>query len=83
MTSYIVYPLVAQQTTYLGLIRRGIMKDANVGAHIVYPQLVRKPLKDKSLEFRIVNDAFIFAVIKFLEGDYEKRLSMEATTSVR
>ena len=30
-----------------------------------------------------MNDAFIFSNIRFLEGDYAKRMSIEATTRVK
>ena len=33
--------------------------------------------------FRIVNDAFIFTNIRFLEGDYAKRMFVEATTRAK
>ena len=67
MTSYIIYLLVTQQPTYLGLTRKWNMQDANAKLYIVYPMLVRKPLQRKSLEFRIINDASIFLSIRFLE----------------
>ena len=35
-------------------------------------------LKDKSTEYRIVNDMFIFEVIWFIKGDYAKILLVEA-----
>ena len=47
---------------------------------MVYPQLVKKKLSKKNVEYRIVNDGFIFAIIWFIEGDYAKRISVEETT---
>ena len=38
---------------------------------------------DKSPKFRISNDAFIFTNIRFLEGDYANRMSIEAATQVK
>ena len=43
---------------------------------------MRKKLFAQSNEYRIVNDAFIFAVIQFIEGDYAKRLSDEAIAQI-
>ena len=46
----------------------------------MYPKLVKKFLKEGSLNYRIVNYTFTFVVIQFIEGDYEKRISVEATS---
>ena len=78
MTSYIVYLLAARVIDDPRLYRRGNMQDPNSSPYIVYPQLVRKKLSAQSKEYRIVNDAFIFLVTWFIEGDYGKRLSDEA-----
>lgn len=82
MTSYLVYLLVARKTDYLGLYKKGSMQDVNSQPYVVYPQLVKKNLSDQSKEFGIVNDAFIFAIIHFIEGDYAKRISIEATKRI-
>jgi hypothetical protein len=63
MTSYLVYLLVARVMDYLGLFKKGSMQDANAWPYIVYPQLVKKNLPKHNKEYRIVNDAFIFAII--------------------
>lgn len=44
--------------------------------------MVRKKLSEKSKEYRIVNDAFIFVVIQFIEGDYTKRLFDDVVAQV-
>lgn len=45
MTSYLVYLLVERITDYLGLYKKGIMKDVNALTYMVYPQIVKnKPL---------------------------------------
>ena len=54
------------------------MQETKALLYIVYTQLVKKPLREKSLVFIIVNDAFIFVNIRFLDGDYAKILSVEA-----
>lgn len=69
MISYLVYLLVARAIDYLRLYRKGSMQDPNAWSYIVYPQLVRKKLSARSKEYRVVNDAFIFAIIRFVEGD--------------
>ena len=43
---------------------------------------MKKKLLAQSKEYKIVNDAFIFAIIRFIEGDYGKRLSDEAKTQI-
>ena len=78
MTSYMVYLLAVRATNYLSLYKKGSMQDPNAWPYIVYPQLVKKKLSVQSKEYIIVNDAFIFAIIRFIEGDYGKRLSDEA-----
>ena len=75
MMSYVVYSLAARATNYPGLYRKGSMQDPNAWPYIVYPQLVKKKLSPQRKEYRIVNDAFIFAIIRFIDGDYGKRLS--------
>ena len=37
MTSYIVYLLVAQHQNYLGLTKKGYMKDPKAWPYIIYP----------------------------------------------
>ena len=63
MTSHLVYLLASRAIDYLGLYKRGSMQDANAWPYIVYPQLVKKKLLEKRKEYRILNDAFIFAII--------------------
>ena len=58
------------------------MQDPNAWSYIFYPQLVKKKLSPQSKEYRIVNDAFIFAIIRFIKGHYGKRLFDEAKTQV-
>ena len=82
MTSYIVYLLAAQCPNYPRLTRRGNMQDPRAWPYIVYPQLVQNKLRDDSSKFIIVNDAFIFTNIRFMEGDHAKRMSVETTTRV-
>ena len=48
---------------------------------MVYPQLVKK-LSDQSKEYRIVNDAFIFTIIRFIEGDYAKQMLVEVVDRI-
>ena len=43
---------------------------------------MKKKLPDYSKEYRILNDDFIFVVIRFIEGDYGKRMSDEATSKI-
>ena len=45
--------------------------------------MVQKKLRFDSPKFRIFNDAFIFMNIRFMEGDYAKRMSIEATDRVQ
>ena len=78
MMSYVVYLLAARATNYPGLYKKGNMQDPNAWPYIVYPQLVKKKLSPQSKEYRIVNDAFVFAIIRFIEGNYAKRLSDQA-----
>ena len=82
MTSYVVYLLAARATNYLGLYKKDSMQDPNAWPYIVYPQLVKKKLSPQRKEYRIVNDAFIFTIIWFIEGDYVKRILEEATTKI-
>lgn len=82
MTSYLVYLLAAREIDYLGLYKRGNLQDANAWPYVVYPQLVRKKIPKHSKEYIIVNDAFIFAIIWFIEGDYAKRMSDEAVEKI-
>lgn len=58
------------------------MHDPNAWPYIVYPQLVKKKLSAQSKEYRIVNDVFIFVIIRFIEGDYGKRLSDEEKAQI-
>ena len=44
--------------------------------------MVKKRLSPQSKEYRIVNDAFLFSIIQFIEGDYGKRLSDEAKAQI-
>ena len=44
MTSNVVYLLVARETNYLELYKKGSMQNPNVWPYIVYPQLVKKKL---------------------------------------
>ena len=83
MTSYIVYLLVVQCPNFLGLTKKGNMQELRAWPYIVYPQLVQKKLREKRPKFSIFYDAFIFANIRFLEGDYVKRMSIEATNRVK
>lgn len=82
MTSYLVYLLATRLTDYPGLYKKGSMEDANAWPYIVYPQLVKKKILDHNKEYRIVNDAFIFTIIWFIEGDYVKRMSDESATKI-
>ena len=82
MTSYLVYLLVARTTNYLGLFKRGSMQDVNTLPYVVYLQLVNKKLSNDNKEYRIVNDALIFVIIQFIEGDYAKRISIEAVVRI-
>ena len=50
----------------------------NAWTLIVYPKLVKKTLEEGSSKYNIVNDMFIFVVIRFIEGDYAKSFSVEA-----
>ncbi len=34
----------------------------------------------QSVEYRVVNYGFIFSIIRFIEGDYAKRMLVEATS---
>ena len=58
------------------------MQDANAWSYIIYPHLVNKTLSKQRKEYRIVNDSFIFTIIQFIEGDYVKRISKEATENI-
>ena len=69
-------------TDYLGIFKTGNMQDVKTWPYIVYPQLLKKKLHVHSKEYRIVNDAFIFAIIWFIERDFAKRISEEATTKI-
>ena len=78
MISYVVHLFAARATNYLGSYKKGSMQDPNPWPYIVYPQLVKKKLSPQRKEYIIVNDAFIFAIIQFIEGHYIKRLSDQA-----
>lgn len=82
MTSYLVYVLVARATNYPRLFKKVNMQDANTWPYIVYPQLVKKKIPEHKKEYQIVNDAFIFTIIWFIEGDYVKRMSDEAVAKI-
>ena len=43
---------------------------------------MKKKLSPQRKEYKIVNDAFIFAIIRFIEGDYAKRLSDQAKDQI-
>ena len=43
---------------------------------------MRKKLSTHSKEYKIVNDAFIFAIIQFIERDYAKRLFDEEKAQI-
>ena len=43
---------------------------------------MKKNLLGKSKEYRIVNDSFIFSIVKFIEGDYAMRLSDDAVAQI-
>lgn len=82
MISYLVYLLVARKTNYTRLFKRGSMQDANAWPYVVYPQLVKKKLLDQNKEYQIMNYAFIFAIIQVIEGDYAKRMLVEAVARI-
>ena len=82
MTSDVVYLLAARATNYSELYKKGSMQDPNAWPYIVYPQLVKKNLSPQSKEYRILNDAFIFSIIRFIKGDYGKRFSDEAKAQI-
>ena len=82
MTSYLVYLLAAIKIDYPGLYKREIMQDANAWLYVVYPQLMKKNLPLQSVEYRVVNDDFIFTIIRFIEGDYAKRISIEVAARI-
>ena len=63
MNSYLVYLFATRAKDYPGQYKRGSMQDANAWPYIVYPQQVKNNLSEKSEEYRIVNDAFIFTII--------------------
>ena len=83
LTSYIIYLLDSQQPLYHGLTQKGNIQDANPWPHVVCPQLVKENILEHSKECRIVNYAFIFAIIWLIEGDYSKRMFIEATTEFK
>lgn len=43
---------------------------------------MKKKLSDQSKEYQIINEAFIFAIIRFIEGNYVKRMSLEAAARI-
>ncbi len=49
---------------------------------MVYPKLVKKNLPLQSVEYMVVNDDFIFTIIRCIEGDYAKRMLIEETTRI-
>lgn len=53
------------------------MQDENVWPYVVYLKFMKKKLLEKSVEYRVVNDGFIFIIIRFIEGDYTKRKLVE------
>ena len=77
-----MYLLAARVVDYLVLYKKGSIQDANAWPYIVYPQLVKKKLPEKSKEYRITNDAFIFKIIQFIEGDYMKRILEEEVAKI-
>lgn len=58
------------------------MQDYNVWPYVVYPQLVKKELLKESIEYRVVNDSFIFAIIQFIKGYYAKWMSIEVVARI-
>ena len=77
-----MYLLVAREMDYLVLYKKGSIQDANAWPYIVYPQLVKKKLPEKIKEYRIMNDAFIFKIIQFIEGDYMKWILEEVFSKI-
>ena len=71
--SYVVYLLVSI-AKYPRLIRKGRQQDPNAWTYIVYPQFIQKELHKGIPKYKIVNNAFIFIVIIFVDGDYAKRI---------
>ena len=67
-----VYLLAIRTIDYQGLYRKGSMQDANFWSYVVYPQLVKKKLPLQSMEYKVINDGFIFSIIMFIEGDHAK-----------
>ena len=63
MTSYVEYLHMTRAMNYPRLYKKGNMQDPNAWPYIVYPQLVKKKISLQSKEYRIINDAFIFAII--------------------
>ena len=45
-----------------------------------YTQVGEENIPLQSMEYRVVNDGFVFSIIRFKEGDYAKRMLVEATT---
>ena len=43
---------------------------------------MKRRLLEHSKEYIIVNDALICAIIRFIEGDYAKRMSEEVVTKI-
>lgn len=43
---------------------------------------MKKKLPLKNVEYSVVNDGFIFSIIIFIEGDYAKRMLVEAETRI-
>ena len=82
MASYLVYLLATRAMDNPRLFKKGSMQDANTWPYIVYAQFVKKNIPKNNKEYRIVNDAFIFTIIQYIEGDYVKRMSEEATTKI-
>jgi len=76
MTSYVVYSCTYKGTfdalTTMGKVG-GDVDDAHIWDH--YPQLQRK---NYLLDYKLVNDAFSMHLVRTMEEDRTKRLSMEA-----
>lgn len=73
MTSYLVYLLVSQ-ASFSGLTKVGSYELGEVNIYHNYPVGVG----GKFLQFGVVNDNFIYMIIRGLEGEFPRRISLEA-----
>ena len=66
VTSYMAYLLASRTTDCPILYNKRSTQDENAWPYVVYPQLVKKKLPLQSVVYMVVNNGFIFSIIRFI-----------------